>query len=80
MLSARLKIMLADLALTPETAGKMLHVTPRTVRYWISGKTTIPYAAHRLLHADRRVERNAAWRRVSSRARYFAWRAVVRDT
>jgi hypothetical protein len=49
MLSARLKIMLADLALTPETAGKMLHVTPRTVRYWISGKTTIPYAAYRLL-------------------------------
>ena len=49
MLSARLRIMLADLALTPETAGKMLHVTPRTVRYWISGKTTIPYAAYRLL-------------------------------
>jgi len=41
--------MLADLALTPELAGKMLHVTPRTVRYWISGKTTIPYAAYRLL-------------------------------
>lgn len=49
MLSARLKVMLADLALTPELAGKMLHVTPRTVRYWISGKTTIPYAAYRLL-------------------------------
>lgn len=49
MLSARLKIMLVDLGLTPETAGKMLHVTPRTVRYWISGKTTIPYAAYRLL-------------------------------
>jgi hypothetical protein len=49
MLSARLKIMLADLALTPELAGKMLHVHPRTVRYWISGKTTIPYSAYRLL-------------------------------
>ncbi len=49
MLSARLKIMLADLALTPESAGKMLHVSPRTVRYWISGKTTIPYASYRLL-------------------------------
>ncbi|MDI1245613.1 MAG: VC1465 family Xer recombination activation factor [Rhodoferax sp.] len=41
--------MLADLGLTPETAGKMLHVHPRTVRYWISGKTLIPYAAYRLL-------------------------------
>ncbi|MDP3190422.1 VC1465 family Xer recombination activation factor [Rhodoferax sp.] len=41
--------MLADLALTPETAGKMLHVNPRTVRYWISGKTLIPYSAYRLL-------------------------------
>lgn len=49
LLSARLKIMLADLGLTPESAGKMLHVNPRTVRYWISGKTLIPYSAYRLL-------------------------------
>lgn len=49
MLSARLKIMLADLGLTPEQTGKMLHVHPRTVRYWVSGKTTIPYSAYRLL-------------------------------
>lgn len=49
LLSARLKIMLSDLGLTPETAGKMLHVNPRTVRYWISGKTLIPYSAYRLL-------------------------------
>jgi hypothetical protein len=27
----------------------MLHVHPRTVRYWISGKTLIPYSAYRLL-------------------------------
>ena len=45
----RLKIMLADLGLTPESAGKILHVSPRTVRYWISGKTQAPYAAYRLL-------------------------------
>ena len=45
----RLKIMLADLGLTPESAGKILHVAPRTVRYWISGKTLVPYAAYRLL-------------------------------
>jgi hypothetical protein len=49
LLSARLKIMLADLGLTPESTGKMLHVHPRTVRYWISGKTLIPYSAYRLL-------------------------------
>ena len=41
--------MLADLGLTPESTGKMLHVHPRTVRYWISGKTLIPYSAYRLL-------------------------------
>lgn len=41
--------MLADLGLTPDTAGKMLHVHPRTVRYWISGKTLVPYSAYRLL-------------------------------
>lgn len=41
--------MLADLGLTPETAGKMLHVHPRTARYCISGKTLIPYSAYRLL-------------------------------
>jgi hypothetical protein len=41
--------MLADLGLTPESTGSMLHVNPRTVRYWISGKTLIPYSAYRLL-------------------------------
>jgi hypothetical protein len=49
LLASRLKIMLADLGLTPETTGKMLHVHPRTVRYWISGKTLIPYSSYRLL-------------------------------
>jgi hypothetical protein len=49
MLSARLKVMLADLGLTSETAAQMLHVTPRTVRYWISGKVLVPYSAYRLL-------------------------------
>lgn len=41
--------MLADLGLTSETAAQMLHVTPRTVRYWISGKVLVPYSAYRLL-------------------------------
>ena len=49
MLGARLKVMFADLGLTPETAGQMLHVSPRTVRYWLSGKTLVPYSAYRLL-------------------------------
>lgn len=47
--SARLKIMLVDLGLNADSAGKMLHVHPRTVRYWISGKTLIPYSAYKLL-------------------------------
>lgn len=49
LLASRLKLMLADLGLTPDQAGAMLHVHPRTVRYWISGKTLVPYAAYRLL-------------------------------
>lgn len=56
MLSARLKVMLADLGLTPESAAHVLHVTPRTVRHWISGKSTIPYAAYRLLRILGRFE------------------------
>lgn len=49
----RLKVMLADLGLTPETAANILHVTPRTVQHWISGRTRIPYAAYRLLRIMR---------------------------
>jgi len=49
LLASRLKVMLADLGLTPDSAAQALHVTPRTVRYWISGKTLVPYAAYRLL-------------------------------
>lgn len=49
LLGSRLNVMLADLGLNPESAGKILHVHPRTVRYWISGKTLVPYAAYKLL-------------------------------
>lgn len=49
LLGSRLKVMMADLGLTPESAAQALHVSPRTVRYWISGKTLVPYAAYRLL-------------------------------
>ncbi len=49
----RLKLLLADSGMTPEEAGKALHVTARTVRYWISGKVKVPYAAYRLLRIQR---------------------------
>lgn len=56
LLGARLKTTLQDLGLTPESAARMLHVTPRTVRYWISGKVLVPYAAYRLLRILRGAE------------------------
>ncbi|MEZ0245955.1 MAG: VC1465 family Xer recombination activation factor [Methylophilaceae bacterium] len=35
--------------LTREEAACLLHVTERTVRLWESGKSSIPYAAYKLL-------------------------------
>jgi len=34
----------------------MLHVTPRTIRYWISGKVLVPYAAYKLVRVMRLFE------------------------
>lgn len=34
----------------------MLHVTPRTIRNWISGKVTVPYAAYKLVRVMRLFE------------------------
>ena len=48
--------MLADAGLNPEQAGKRLHVTPRTIRYWISGKVLVPYAAYKLVRIMRLFE------------------------
>lgn len=42
VLTDRFRALLADTGLSPEEAGKLLHVTPRTVRYWISGKVKVP--------------------------------------
>lgn len=56
MLASRFKVLLADAGLSPEEAGKLLHVTPRTVRYWISGKVSVPYAAYRLVRVMRWFE------------------------
>jgi len=33
-----------------------LHVTPRTIRYWISGKVLVPYAAYKLVRIMRLFE------------------------
>ena len=41
--------MCADAGLSIEETAKVLHVTTRTVRYWISGRVGIPYAAYRLV-------------------------------
>lgn len=56
VLGARFKALLADTGLSPEAAGKLLHVTARTIRYWISGKVTVPYAAYRLVRIMRLFE------------------------
>jgi hypothetical protein len=45
-----------DTGMTPESAAQMLHVTPRTIRYWISGRVTVPYAAFKLLRVMRLFE------------------------
>jgi len=55
-LGERFKILLLDAGLTPEQAGKELHVSPRTIRYWISGKVLVPYAAFRLIRILRMYE------------------------
>nr|WP_255632036.1 VC1465 family Xer recombination activation factor [Rhodoferax sp. U2-2l] len=52
-LGERFKILLLDAGLSPEQAGKELHVSPRTIRYWISGKVLVPYAAYRLIRIMR---------------------------
>ncbi|MDO8450015.1 MAG: VC1465 family Xer recombination activation factor [Rhodoferax sp.] len=48
--------MLSDAGLTPEAAAQLLHVTPRTIRYWISGTVTVPYAAYKLVRVMRLFE------------------------
>jgi hypothetical protein len=56
LLGARFKILLNAAGLKPEAAGKLLHVTPRTIRYWISGKVLVPYAAYKLVRILRLFE------------------------
>ena len=63
MLSSRFKVLCADAGLSIDEAAKLLHVTPRTVRYWFSGKVTVPYAAYKLVRVLRWFELpGPAWR------------------
>jgi hypothetical protein len=48
--------MCADAGLSIEETAKALHVTTRTLRYWISGRVAIPYAAYRLVRILGRFE------------------------
>lgn len=48
--------MCADAGLSIEATAKALHVTPRTVRNWFSGKVSTPYAAYRLVRILGRYE------------------------
>lgn len=53
---SRFRILLLDAGLSVDAAAQMLHVTPRTIRYWISGTVTVPYAAYKLLRIMRLFE------------------------
>jgi AcrR family transcriptional regulator len=55
--------MCADAGMTLDAVAQALHVTPRTVRYWFSGKTSVPYAAYRLIRILGRFELpDPAWK------------------
>ena len=56
LVASRFRALLADSGLSSDDAGKLLHVTSRTVRYWISGQTLVPYAAYKLLRVLRMWE------------------------
>ena len=56
MLSSRFKLLCADSGLSIDETAKLLHVTPRTIRYWFSGKVTVPYAAYKLVRVLRWFE------------------------
>lgn len=56
MLSSRFRVLCADAGLSIEATAQLLHVTPRTVRYWFSGRVTVPYAAYKLVRVMRLFE------------------------
>lgn len=56
LIGARFKVLCADAGLSIDQAAQLLHVTPRTIRYWFSGKTWVPYAAYKLVRVMRYFE------------------------
>lgn len=78
LLGSRFKVMCADAGLSSDQVAKLLRVTDRTVRYWFSGQTSVPYASYRLLRILCRYElpdpRGTSGRRSrpAGRARRFA--------
>ncbi len=54
--SERFTVLAAQTGLGVDGLGKLLQVTPRTVRNWLSGHTAIPYAAFKLLRVLRGFE------------------------
>jgi DNA-binding transcriptional regulator YiaG len=56
MLASRFKVLCADAGLSVDQVAQTLHVTPRTVRYWFSGKSSVPYSAYKLVRVMRWFE------------------------
>lgn len=56
LLGSRFKILLADAGLSHDAAAQLLHVTPRTIKYWVSGRVMVPYAAYKLVRVMRLFE------------------------
>jgi len=56
MLAARFKVLCADAGLSVDQVAQTLHVTPRTVRYWFSGQSAVPYSAYKLVRIMRWFE------------------------
>lgn len=56
MLASRFRVLCADAGLSIDAVAQTLHVTPRTVRYWFSGKSAVPYAAYKLVRVMRWFE------------------------
>jgi len=54
--AARFKVACADAGLSIDQVAQILHVTTRTVRYWFSGKTVVPFAAYKLVRILNRFE------------------------
>jgi DNA-binding transcriptional regulator YiaG len=56
MLASRFRVLCSDAGLSIDEVASTLHVTSRTVRYWFSGKSSVPYAAYKLVRIMRWFE------------------------